>query len=61
MASFSDNFTILFLLLQSNVRDSDLMVLAGSKEGQGSPTFIKARQVWRWQAEEEGSCFLFKF
>ncbi|KAL5129963.1 40S ribosomal protein S25 [Glycine soja] len=31
----------------------------GSKEGQGSTTFLQARQIWRWQAEEEGS-FLVK-
>ena len=53
--------SILFLLVKSNVHVSDLMIFSGSQEGQGSPTIIKARQVWRWQAEEEGSCFLFKF
>lgn len=34
------------------------MVLSGSQEGQGSSTFLQARQIWRWQAEEEGYCFL---
>jgi hypothetical protein len=36
------------------------MVLSGSKEGQGSTTFLKARQIRWWQAEEEGSHFLLK-
>lgn len=34
-----------------------LMALLGSKEGQGSSTFLQTRQVRWWQTEEEGSHF----
>lgn len=51
---FDDTYLISFLQLTWWV-----WLLAGSKEGQGSTTFLQARQIWRWQAEEEGS-FLVK-
>lgn len=28
--------------------------IVGAEEGQGSPTVVEARKIWRRQAEEEG-------